>query len=184
MSNRKKMITAIFAFLFCFFWSIPPVAAHPTLEIVYLTSSDAIPWNNLQDNTVYIFPNDSTSSSIPKNHNTAVSSNLARDTNIPYNNEWNVVFDGRYTFAGSATSSDDLTLYTLYNFTGRTKYTVYVSNLRKNDQVVNCERLYSDFVFQSFTIPGNSSAVTIVDASYAHWYLAFPAKCNVEGYVE
>lgn len=183
MFCRRKVLTVILAFLFCFLWSIPPAAAHPSINVVYLASSAEVPWGNLQANTVYFFPNESSALRTSGNLNTGVVSNQTRDTHIP-NNTWDVVNDGRYTFAGSATSSNDITLYTLYNFTGRTTYTIYVSNLRSNDQVVNCHRINFNTIIHTFTVPGNTSMVTSVHTSYTRWYLGFPAKCNVEGYVE
>lgn len=154
-----------------------------SIEVVTLNSYSEIPFNNLAPNTVYIFPNDTVPEDVIGLSDTTLTSNeknVTRAAEMP-TEVWSIYENGKYYFSGSSSSTE---LYTLYRFTSKTSYSVYVTNNRSSSQTVNCYRSQYNSLFQTFEIPGNSSALTTVDANYATWFLEFPAKCNVEGYVE
>jgi hypothetical protein len=148
---------------------------------IVLNSYDEIP-DELAPNTVYVFPTDTMPDkpTIPPQHLSIRQNSVTRTKDEP-TEVWSIFEKGRYYFAGSATTDD---LYTSYRFTSRTKYTVYVNNLRNSAQTVNCYRSQYNSLFETFEVPAKSSIVTTVDAGYATWFLGFPKKCNVEGYVE
>ena len=147
---------------------------------IVLDSFDEVP-DTLAPNTVYIFPAETMpeEQTIPQHNLVTFNNIVARGIDQP-TEVWNIFESGKYYFSGSATTDD---LYTQYRFTSKTEYTVYVNNLRSSAQTVNCYRSQYNTLFETFEVPGNSAALTTVDSGYATWFLGFPKKCNVEGYV-
>lgn len=154
------------------------------IRIIHVDSYYDVPFGNLPENTVYIYPNSTIPDDVLSSNKQPLicADNYARDYNIP-TSTWNVATQGMYEFAGSAASSR-YTLYSLYKFSGKTTYTVSVTNLLSSSQAVNCHRTISDAIFSTFSVDGNSTATFSVSSGAAVWYLGFPGKCSVEGYVE
>lgn len=105
-----------------------------------------------------------------------------RDNNVP-TNTLDLSTYGTYEFSGYAQSNAPL--YTLYNFTGKDSYDVYVNNLGQNYTIT--VKLYKntliDYSVRSFNVsPGHNTTVTIDDlSSGSKYYLRFSAPCYFEG---
>ena len=107
---------------------------------------------------------------------------ITRDNNIP-TNTLDLSTYGTYEFSGYA--EGNAPLYTLYNFTGKDSYNVYVRNLGQRYTIT--VKLYRntliDYSVRSFTVtPGQRITVPIGDlSSSSKYYLQFSAPCYFEG---
>lgn len=148
---------------------------------VYLDSYDQVPFGNLAENTVYVFPSETAPQGLTNESSSIdlLTPVITRGADMP-TEVYNIFEEGRYYFAGSSSSVE---LYTNVRFTSKTNYTVYVNNMESHEQTVNCYRSQYNSLFYTYSVPKNSGSITTV-SSGSTWFLGFPADCIVDGYVE
>lgn len=101
----------------------------------------------------------------------------------PYST-WNLATQGYYYFSGTATSS---TLYTNYNFTGVSDFSVTVNNKGSNSVTVKICRAYEDYgiVQYTFVVPAKGSKTLNYRVSSSQkYFLSFSAPCNITGGIQ
>ncbi|MBQ8401705.1 MAG: hypothetical protein IJX14_07245 [Clostridia bacterium] len=155
-------------------------AQNETIEFVYVSSYTAIPFDNMELNTMYVYP----LGTVPENQTYSLQSNTNTQIDkIPTDSDY-YTYDANsadYIFAGSCDS--DETLYSKHYITGDTVYKIRVENLKiLSSQQVECYNYNGACVF-SEKISANSGMTGLVDVGYQRWYFLFPGSCNVEGYV-
>lgn len=102
-----------------------------------------------------------------------------RSTNRP-SKVWNIKTKGRYDFSGTANVS---TLYTNYQFTGKSSYTVYVKNTGKYPITVTAKRLLKTYASTKISA-GKSGTITFSNInSDTDFYVVFQGS-SFSGYVK
>lgn len=174
----KKLVAILMATMTLLTMSSMVFATDSEPQIVYVDSSDEVPFENMASGVVYVYPNEVLEENKVRVRNmTSYSTwDLTKPTSY-----WNIALKGKYTFAGSA---EDGELYTLYRFSGYTNYLVSVTNFKSlTRQTVNVYNAQGSELC-SFKVPANSTAVYKVETGAIGWYLGFENDCNVEGYVD
>lgn len=151
------------------------------IEFVYVSSFTDVPLNNMELNTLYVYPLDT----VPDIQTYGLQSNTHTQIDqIPTDSDYYTynANASRYVFAGACDSNE--TLYSEHYITGDTVYEIHVENLKLlSSQQIECYNYNGSCVF-SDRIPANSGIAGIVDVGYQRWYFQFAGSCNVEGYVE
>lgn len=162
----KKVLTMVISALLLLLTSVPAVAASDDAKVSNHSEVEAR--DDISVKEVYngVSPTEPTDETI-----------TPQGTSIP-SSVWNIVNNGQYDFSGV---SNYQVLYTNYKFTGKTKYTVRVTNNESSDLVVDAKSTLT--TYSTMTVkPGHSVGFEVsVPSSTTEFYLRFDAN---RGYIK
>ncbi|AFQ45256.1 hypothetical protein [Desulfosporosinus meridiei] len=156
----KKVLTMIISAMLLLSVTIPAVAASDNAKFSNhseVKARDDVSVKEIYNGVSPTEPTDQTKDITPQG------------TGIP-TSVWNIVDNGQYDFSGY---SNYQVLYTNYKFTGKTSYTVRITNTGSSNLILKAKNILSTYLTETLE-PGHSYGFRVdVPSSTTQFYLLF-----------